>query len=79
MTPTITAALVVSVLALGGSGVTAWTTLNSNVTANATLIESNSELENERQENLKEDLNELKENDKETLRLLRKLLEQQNV
>ena len=58
MTPTITAALVVSVLALGGGGVTAWTTLNSNVTANATLIQANSELENERQENLKDDLDE---------------------
>jgi uncharacterized protein HemX len=79
MTPTITAALVVSVLALGGSGITAWTTLNSNVTGNTTLIEANSVLENERQDNLKYDLEELKENDKEIQRLLRKLLEQQNV
>jgi len=77
MTPTITAGLVVSILALGGTSITAWTTLNSNVTENKVLIRANSENDHERQDNLKDDLAELKENDKEIQRLLREILERE--
>ena len=75
MTPTITAGLVISILAIAGTGAGAWSALNSNVTENKTLIQANSSNDKERLENLKEDLKELKENDKETQRLIRELIE----
>ena len=78
MTPAITAGLAISILTLAIGGAGAWTKLNNNVVTNTTLITSNSESDAERAGNLRDDLRELKDNDKETQRLLRELIKQQS-
>ena len=69
--------LVIALATLGGGGLTAYTTLTGDVSENHTLILNNEQNDLERLDNLKDDLKELKENDKETQRLLRKILEAQ--
>lgn len=72
----VTIGLVVSVVGLGSGGLVTYVSMEKDITENHTLIEANTISDNERQENLKDDLDELKESDKEIQRLLRELIRQ---
>ena len=72
----VTIGLVVSVVGLGSGGLVTYVSMEKDITENHTLIEANTITDNERQENLKDDLDELKESDKEIQRLLRELIRQ---
>ena len=69
MTPAITASLVIAIFGLAGGGITAYTSVKTDIAINGTKIDDKSEANKERFDDIKEDTREIRE-------LLNRLLEE---